>query len=128
LPFLVDDTHKHVIVYILYSSIGEVMLKFKDLVFKEDPDIPLTSARVDYELYTLSVVKERLNKGTYEIAILRDGVFVRLPGINTGSGDTVLRYLSEENVTGVMVKLASITLNPGILVDSPFGSAMAYHD
>ena len=104
------------------------MLKFKDLVFKEDPDIPITSARVDYELYTLSVVKERLNKGTYEIAILRDGVFVRLPGINTGSGDTVLRYLTEENVTGVMIKLASITLNPGILVDSPYGSNMAYHD
>ena len=88
------------------------MLKFKDIEFKEDPDgLPLTSARIDYNFYTLSVVKETLKEGTYEIAIFKDNNFVQLPGINPGND--VIRYLSESAVSGIMVKLASVTMHPG---------------
>ena len=90
------------------------MLKFNDIVFKEDPDgLPLTTARIDYKMYTLSVVKETLKKGTYEVAILKGENFVNLPGINPN--DDVIRYLSEGAVTGVMIKLASVTMHPGAL-------------
>ena len=90
------------------------MLKFKDIVFKEDPDgLPLTSARINYKLYTLSVVKETLKEGTYEVAIFKGENFVNLPGINPNND--VIRYLSESAVTGVMVKLASVTMHPGAL-------------
>lgn len=90
------------------------MLKFNDIVFKEDPDgLPLTTARIDYKMYTLSVVKETLKKGTYEVAIFKGENFVNLPGINPN--DDVIRYLSEGAVTGVMIKLASVTMHPGAL-------------
>jgi hypothetical protein len=89
------------------------MLKFKDLVFKEADGFPLTSAKIDYKLYTLSVVKEPLKEGSYEIAIFKGNNFVQLPGINPG--EDVIRYLSENAVSGIMTKLASVTMHPGQL-------------
>ena len=59
------------------------------------------------------MVKETLKEGTYEIAIFKDDHFVQLPGINPDND--VIRYLSESAVTGVMVKLASVTMHPGAL-------------
>jgi hypothetical protein len=88
------------------------MLRFKDLVFKEDPDgLPLNSARIDYKLYTLSVVKETLKEGTYEVAIFKGDHFVQLPGINPDND--VIRYLSDNAVSNIMMKLASVTMHPG---------------
>jgi hypothetical protein len=62
-------------------------------------------------LYTLSVVKEPLKEGSYEIAIFKGNNFVQLPGINPG--EDVIRYLSENAVSGIMAKLASVTMHPG---------------
>ena len=89
-----------------------LMLKFKDIVFKEDQDgLPLTSARIDYKMYTLSVVKETLKEGTYEVAIFKGDDFVQLPGINPHND--VIRYLSDNAVSNIMMKLASVTMHPG---------------
>ena len=87
------------------------MLRFDDLKFVDDLDgLPFARARVNYELYELSVVKGTA-KTLYEAAILTNKGWARLPGIN--EHDDVVPYLSPKKVTAIMVKLSSLTMHPG---------------
>ena len=86
------------------------MKQFSDLQFVKFLDG--ISARVTYGDYELSVVNHSGSyghaNGLYEIAVFKGSEMVELPGITT-EGDTVKGYLTEENVTGIMKKMISIT-------------------
>ena len=86
------------------------MKQFSDLQFVKFLDG--VSARVTYGDYELSVVNHSGSygyaNGLYEIAVFKGSEMVELPGI-TAEGDTVKGYLTEENVTGIMKKMISIT-------------------
>lgn len=91
------------------------MLKFKDLKFESSPE-GVQRARQKFGPYELSVILEP-GKKFYEAAIFDEQKnFIRLPGIHINSSkDDVIPYLNEENVSGIMLKLYSIT---GSLKDS----------
>ena len=86
------------------------MENFSDLQFTKFLDG--VSATVTYGDYELSVVKHSGSYGgtggLYEIAVFKGNDMVEMPGI-TQEGDTVKGWLSEENVTGIMKKMISIT-------------------
>ena len=86
------------------------MKQFSDLQFVKFLDG--VSARVSYGDYELWVVKHSCSygyaNGLYEIAVFKGSEMVELPGI-TAEGDTVKGFLTEENVTGIMKKMISIT-------------------
>ena len=86
------------------------MKQFSDLQFVKFLDG--VSATVTYGEYELSVVKHGSSyggkKGLYEIGVFKGDEMVELPGI-TAEGDTVKGFLTEENVTGIMKKMISIT-------------------
>ena len=88
--------------------------KFDDLQFVKFLDG--VSARAVYGDYELSVVRHSgsygNSNGLYEIAVFQDNQLVELPGI-TNEGDSIKGWLSEENVTGIMKKMISITASKG---------------
>ena len=90
------------------------MEKFDDLQFVKFLDG--VSARASYGDYELSVVRHSgsygNSNGLYEIAVFQDNQLVELPGI-TEDGDSVKGFLTEENVTGIMKKMISITASQG---------------
>ena len=90
------------------------MEKFDDLEFVKFLDG--VSARAVYGDYELSVVRYSgsygSSNGLYEIAVFQDNQLVELPGI-TKEGDSIKGWLSEENVTGIMKKMISITASKG---------------
>ena len=96
-----------------------VMNKFSDLVFKETT-FPLgIQSIVSYGEYELSVVKHGSSygnvNGLYEIGVFKGDEMVELPGV-TEEGDTVKGFLTEENVSGIMTKMISISGSDGIQV------------
>ena len=86
------------------------MEKFDDLQFVKFLDG--VSATATYGEYELSVVRHSASygnsNGLYEIGVFKGDEMVELPGI-TAEGDTVKGFLTEENVTGIMKKMISIT-------------------
>jgi hypothetical protein len=86
---------------------------FEDLKF-EETSYGGIQAKAIFGDYELSVIKEP-NKSLYEVAVFLgvDGPFVQLPGIHKVGGeppyDDVIPYLSQEQVTVIMKKLATIT-------------------
>ena len=90
------------------------MENFSDLQFTKFLDG--VSASVTYGDYELSVVRHSgsygNSNGLYEIAVFQDNQLVELPGI-TEEGDSVKGFLTEENVTGIMKKMISITASEG---------------
>ena len=90
------------------------MEKFDDLQFVKFLDG--VSATATYGEYELSVVQHSgsygSSNGLYEIGVFKGNDMVELPGI-TEEGDTVKGWLSEENVTGIMKKMISITASEG---------------
>ena len=90
------------------------MEKFDDLQFVKFLDG--VSATATYGEYELSVVKHGCSyggkKGLYEIGVFKGDDMVEMPGI-TEEGDTVKGFLTEENVTGIMKKMISITASEG---------------
>lgn len=90
------------------------MEKFDDLEFVKFLDG--VSARAVYGDYELSVVRHSgsygSSNGLYEIAVFQDNQLIELPGI-TEEGDSIKGFLTEENVTGIMKKMISITAPEG---------------
>ena len=90
-------------------------MKFEDLKFEGSPEGIFRSV-MEIGEYTLSVIKEP-EKTLYEAAIFKGKDFVQLPGIHKTPEndedfvDDVIPYLSPENVTGIMKKLASISVD-----------------
>ena len=86
------------------------MKKFDDLEFVDFLDG--VSARAVYGDYELSVIRHSGSyghkSGLYEIAVFQGNHMVELPGI-TEEGDCIKGWLSEENVTGIMKKMISIS-------------------
>lgn len=86
------------------------MENFSDLQFVKFLDG--VSARAVYGDYELSVVRHSGSyggrNGMYEIAVFKGHEMLEMPGI-TAEGDTVKGFLTEENVTGIMKKMISIT-------------------
>lgn len=79
---------------------------FSTLSFKFDDDgLPLERAERYYNGYKLSVVKESNSPGRYEVAVLdANNNLIRVEGIHS-SDDDVIRCLTEEEVTAIMIRL-----------------------
>jgi len=69
-------------------------------------------ALFDFDKYQLSVVIHSGSygnkQGLFEIGVFEGDSMVELPGI-TEPGDTVKGFLSEEEVNGIITKMASVT-------------------
>ena len=85
-------------------------MRFEDLTFNNSPE-GVQRSTAQFGAYQLSVILEP-GKSLYEIAVFdTDNNFVQLPGIhatNTDFVDDVIPYLTEEQVTGIMLKLSCI--------------------
>ena len=89
------------------------MIRFDDLEFAIEQHTNIARARVDYKLYSLSIILEA-GKNRYECAIQDNNrQFVQLPGINDND---VIPGLTVSNVNGIMTKLSSITCHPGVVI------------
>lgn len=87
-------------------------MRFSDLRFKKTSFPKGIQAKVAYGDYELSIVRNTASygnsQGLYEIGVYKNGCFAELPGI-TNKGDNVKGFLSETDVTGIMLKLHSIS-------------------
>ena len=90
------------------------MLRFEDLKFFDSPE-GVKRARAEFGKYSLSVILEP-GKNLYEAAILDENLdFIQLPGIHRTPEhdedfvDDVLPYKDEQEITGIMLKLACIS-------------------
>lgn len=87
-------------------------MRFENLKFKKTSFPKGIQAKVKYGEYELSVVRNTASygnaSGLYEIGMYKNGCFAEMPGI-TADGDSVKGYLTEADVTGIMLKLHSIT-------------------
>lgn len=88
-------------------------MRFEDLKFTGSPE-GVQRARAQFGDYEISVILEP-EKTQYEVAIFKGTDFVQLPGIHRtpehdeDSVDDVIPYLTPEQVTGIMLKLATIS-------------------
>ena len=86
------------------------MIRFKDLEFKELPDVMGIQCRIQFENgYGASIVKGPYtyggDKGLYEIAVLDSGGEITY---TTSITDDVIGYLRPEDVTDVMEKIQQL--------------------
>ena len=95
---------------------------FEDLNFKADPHLAskyqtsFIRTRLSFgEKYGLSIVRLP-GKNTYEIGALVDGELTELPGI-TAEGDTVKAGLTPDDVSGIILKMQSISASNPIEED-----------
>ena len=91
-------------------------MKFDDVILDYDETLGGVQGIVEYGAYELSIVQHKSSyggtKGLYEIAVFKDDEQVELPGV-TVEGDTVKGFLTEQDVTGIMLKMHSITGEEG---------------
>ena len=85
-------------------------MKFKDLEFKELPDLSGIYCRIQFENgYGASIVKHKYSyggdKGLYEVAVLDSGGEITY---TTPITDDVIGYLRPEDVTDVMVRVEKL--------------------
>ena len=87
-------------------------MKFADLTFTETVSPKGIQSVVQYGDYELSVVKNEMSygnaQGYYEIGVFNDVDTVALPGI-TNPGDNVKGWLTENEISGIMTKMFTIT-------------------
>jgi len=87
-------------------------MKFEDLVFENLEFGEGIRAVTFIGPYEISVIKSDYSyggrSGLYEIGVWRDEKGCELPGI-TEEGDTVKGYLTEEQVSAILMKVASIS-------------------
>lgn len=87
-------------------------MQFTDLDFRETSKPDGIQARVYFGDYELSIIKNEMSygnqQGKYEIGVFNDVDAVELPGI-TEEGDTVKGWLTEDDVSGIMMKMKTIT-------------------
>ena len=93
-----------------------MLRKFEDLFFQSEDYSSVKRARLNFGRYVLSILQEPyIKENLYEIAIMdeEDGMnFVQLPGFGF-QDDDVQRFLTQETVEGIMLKLWSITGSAG---------------
>lgn len=91
-------------------------MRFDDVILDYDETLEGVQGIVEYGAYELSIVQHKYSyggaKGLYEIAVFKDDEQVELPGV-TIEGDTVKGFLTEQDVTGIMLKMHSITGEEG---------------
>jgi len=91
-------------------------MRFSDLVFKQTNFPKGIQSIVDFGEYSLSVIKNEMSYGNktglYEIAAFKGKEQVVLPGI-TEAHDTVKGFLTEDAVSGILLKMQSITATQG---------------
>ena len=62
--------------------------------------------------YELSIVKTDFSyggdRGLYEIGVFKNNQMVEMPGI-TADGDTVVGFLNEQEVMGILLKMQTVT-------------------
>lgn len=92
-------------------------MRFEDIVMDYDDSLEGVQGIIEYGPYELSIVKHKYSyggtKGLYEIAVFKDAEQVEMPGV-TAEGDTVKGFLTENEVSGIMVKMHSITGTDGV--------------
>lgn len=92
-------------------------MRFKDLTFGSLFDG--VQSLVKFGDYELSVVKHSGSyggrNGLYEIAVFDGDGQVEMKGI-TREGDTVKGFLSEEEVTGILLKMSALTGESGVQI------------
>ena len=87
--------------------------KFKDIKFKErkEPKGGI-QAILNYGKYNLSIVRDRYSyggkEGLYEVGAFQNNTMIELPCI-TEEGDTVKGWLSEDDITGILLKMVTIS-------------------
>lgn len=91
-------------------------MRFADLKFKETNYPKGIQAIVKFGEYTLSVIRNEMSYGNrsnlYEIGAYKGKEQVVLPGI-TEEYDTVKGFLTEEAVSGILLKMQTITATQG---------------
>ena len=91
-------------------------MRFSDLVFKKTNIPKGIGSFIDFGEYSLSVIKNEMSygnkSGLYEIAVFKGREQVVLPGI-TEDHDTVKGFLTEDAVSGILLKMQSITATQG---------------
>ena len=96
-------------------------MKFKDIVFTETSIPKGIQALIQFGEYELSIIRNEMSYGgplLYEIEVYQGDNQVELPGI-TEEGDTVIGWLNESNIEGLMTKMFTITQEEQInLVDT----------
>jgi hypothetical protein len=92
-----------------YHGARLVINSFEELVFENNPCgvTNIKRATTTFGDYKFSVILEN-KKTLYEVAIIKDNNFIRLPGIHTNTKDEVIPYLTPENVTEIIKKLRNI--------------------
>lgn len=91
-------------------------MQFSDLKFTETKIPKGIHAEVKFGEYSLSVIKNEMSygnkSGLYEIAAFKGKEQVALPGI-TEEEDTVKGFLTEQEVSVILLKMFTITQTNG---------------
>ena len=90
---------------------GETQMKFSDIKFTKTKMPKGIQAILKFGEYELSIIKSDFSyggkNGYYEIAVFKGEGQIELPGIT--EGDTVKGWLSEDDVTGILLKMVTIS-------------------
>ena len=94
------------------KSYDWIKLQWSDIDWSKHDLMPSQQARLQIGRYSLSIISEVSNSSLYECAIFVQDRFVHVKGIHPEGAewqDDVLRYLTQEEVLGIVRKLESIT-------------------
>lgn len=95
-------------------------MRFEDVIMDYDEQLGGVQGIVEYGPYELSIVSHKYSyggdKGLFEIAVFKGHEQVEMPGI-THDGDTVKGFLTKQDVSGIMLKMHSITGSEGVQND-----------
>jgi len=85
-------------------------MRFKDLKFTPTNMPKGAQSILHFGDYELSIINTGYgaDQGLYEIAVIKHGNLVEMPGI-TDEGDTVKGFLSEQEVDGIIIKMYTIS-------------------
>lgn len=89
-----------------------IKLQWSDIEWSKHELMPSQQARLKIGQYSLSIISEVTDSSLYECAVFVRGRFVQIKGIHPEGAewqDDVLRYLTQEEVLGIVRKLESIT-------------------
>jgi len=91
-------------------------MRFSDLKFKKTLSPKGVSAVVNFGNYDLSIIQNEMSygnkSGLYEIGVMKGREMVSMPGI-TEDYDSVKGYLTEEDVSGILLKMHTLTATQG---------------
>lgn len=91
-------------------------MRFEDVILDYDEQLEGVQGVVEYGPYELSIVSHKYSyggdKGLFEIAVFKGDEQVEMPGI-TRDGDTVKGFLTKQDVSGIMLKMHTVTGSEG---------------